>query len=93
MIEESVTENRYLTEQRNRNCIERSNTNSADGAASLERALGSSDHDGSLLDNLSGFFKQGDSGLGNGILKHMLGGKRGGVGSGGSPATAPGPGR
>ncbi len=58
------------------------NTNDPSGAASLEKALESSDHDGSLLDNLSGFLKQGNTGMGDGILKHILGGKRGNVESG-----------
>ena len=34
------------------------------------------DHDGSILDNLSGFFSNPESGNGKGILKHTLGSKR-----------------
>lgn len=38
------------------------------------------DHDGSILDDLAGFLGQGQAGgLGEGILKHVLGGKRGQV--------------
>lgn len=54
------------------------NTNSAEGAQSLARAL-ERDHDGSLLDHLGGFLsgqvtgKQADGG---GILGHILGGQR-----------------
>ncbi len=40
-------------------------------AGALER-----DHDGSLLDNLSGFFDNPQAGNGKGILKHALGSRR-----------------
>lgn len=38
-----------------------------------------SKHDGSILDNLSGFLGNDDTSDGNGILGHMLGNKRGAV--------------
>jgi hypothetical protein len=46
-----------------------------DGAQALHRAL-EKDHDGSLLDNLGGFLNNPEAGPGDGILKHVLGGKR-----------------
>ncbi|NNF58425.1 MAG: DUF937 domain-containing protein [Rhodothermaceae bacterium] len=54
------------------------NTNSPQGAESLLGAL-QQDHDGSLLDNLSGFLGGQVSGRqtdGSGILSHILGGQR-----------------
>lgn len=54
------------------------NTSSQDGAASLANAL-EKDHDGSILDNLGGFFSSPDNGAGPGILNHLFGGKRGDV--------------
>lgn len=54
------------------------NTNSADGAQRLNRAL-EQDHDGSLLDNLGGLLGGGLGGKqvdGGGILGHVLGGQR-----------------
>lgn len=51
------------------------NATSGDGASSLMNAL--NDHDGSVLNNLSGFFQQGgNTDDGDGILKHVLGDKR-----------------
>lgn len=49
-------------------------------AQGLARAL-DEDHDGGLLDNLSGYLgaPQGRAADGNGILKHVLGGRRGAV--------------
>ena len=48
-----------------------------EGATALANAL-DNDHDGGLLDNLGGFLGGGGNvDDGNGILKHMLGGKRG----------------
>ena len=51
--------------------------NAADknGAEALHRAL-AKDHDGSLLDNLSGFLGQAQQGPGEGILRHVLGERR-----------------
>ncbi|MGB2957517.1 MAG: DUF937 domain-containing protein, partial [Bacteroidota bacterium] len=51
------------------------NSQSADGAQSLHKAL-EKDHDGSILDNLGGLFSNPQSGNGAGILNHLLGGKR-----------------
>lgn len=48
------------------------NAASADGADSLSSAL-SRDHDGSILDNLSGFLGNPDTNSGEGILRHVLG--------------------
>ncbi|MCB1055702.1 MAG: DUF937 domain-containing protein [Acidobacteria bacterium] len=46
------------------------------GAQALAGAL-NRDHDGSLLDNLSGFLGQGATAPGDGILRHVLGERRG----------------
>ncbi len=54
------------------------NTNSTEGAASLQQAL-QKDHDGSILDNLTGFLGSSDNGSGAAILGHILGGKQSGV--------------
>lgn len=51
------------------------NAQSPDGAQSLGSAL-DRDHDGSILDNVSGFLGQGDTSVGAGILKHVFGGKQ-----------------
>ena len=51
------------------------NARSPEGAASLERAL-ETDHDGGLLEQLSGFLKTGDNVPGDGILRHVFGEKR-----------------
>ena len=45
------------------------------GAASLASAL-EKDHDGGILDDLPGFLSRGDTKVGEGILKHALGGRR-----------------
>mgnify|MGYP000731219230 CR=1 FL=1 len=45
------------------------------GEKSLFNAL-SKDHDGSILDNLTGFIDNPESGNGKGILKHTLGSRR-----------------
>jgi hypothetical protein len=52
-----------------------SNSTRQDGAASLAGAL-DRDHDGSILDNLTGFLSSPDASTGDGILKHALGGQR-----------------
>lgn len=51
------------------------NSSRQDGAQSLHRAL-AKDHDGSILDNLGGLIGNPQSGNGDGILRHLLGGKR-----------------
>ncbi len=51
------------------------NASKPDGASELHAAL-ERDHDGSVLDNLSGFLASPDTDTGNGILKHLLGSKR-----------------
>ncbi len=50
------------------------NASTEQGAAGILGALGK--HDGSILDNLSGFLGSGDTSDGDGILSHILGGKR-----------------
>jgi hypothetical protein len=51
------------------------NSSRPQGAASLASAL-DRDHDGSILDDLAGFLGGGDSGPGDGILRHVLGGRK-----------------
>lgn len=51
------------------------NAGSENGAQGILHALHTK-HDGSMLDNLSGFIGSGDTADGNGILKHVLGDKR-----------------
>lgn len=51
------------------------NASRSDGAQSLAGAL-DRDHDGSVLDDLSGFLANPDAGSGDGILRHTLGPKR-----------------
>lgn len=50
------------------------NASSEQGASGILGAL--SKHDGSILDNLSGFLSAGDTTDGNGILGHILGSKK-----------------
>lgn len=52
------------------------NVASGDGASGLLSALTSGKHDGSILDNLSGFLNGGDFSDGNKILGHVLGGNQ-----------------
>jgi hypothetical protein len=54
------------------------NSNQADGANALSAAL-DKDHDGSILDNLPDFINNFQSGAGDGILRHVLGERRGEV--------------
>ena len=54
------------------------NAQSEEGAANLANAL-DKDHDGGILDNLSGFLSSQDNGAGPGILKHLFGQKRNNV--------------
>ncbi len=51
------------------------NASSREGAESLTNAL-VKDHDGSVLDNLGDVLSNPQAGPGEGILKHVLGGKR-----------------
>ena len=53
------------------------NATSEEGASGIMNALNK--HDGGILDNLSGFLNSGDTTDGNGILGHILGGKKGNV--------------
>ena len=55
-----------------------SNASDSNGAQGILNAIGSK-HDGSILDNLSGFFGSDDTADGEGILGHVLGNKRGAV--------------
>ncbi len=48
------------------------NTANSGGASALMGAL-DKDHDGSILDNVAGFLQGPDTGMGSGILKHLLG--------------------
>ncbi len=51
------------------------NASQGQGAQDLHKAL-ERDHDGSILDNLSGFLSQNPEAAGEGILKHVLGSRR-----------------
>jgi hypothetical protein len=62
------------------------NASNDEGARSLDGAL-EKDHDGSILDNLSGFLGQPEQGPGDGILRHVLGAKRPAVEQGLSKST------
>lgn len=62
------------------------NASSQDGAASLANAL-DKDHDGSILEQLSGFLGSSDNGPGGAILGHVFGNKRPGVEAGLSQMT------
>ena len=63
------------------------NTATPQGAHALARAV-DNDHDGSILDNLSGFLGGGGSGgIGGAILGHILGSKTGAVQNGVSKAS------
>jgi hypothetical protein len=62
------------------------NAASADQAQSLDRAV-AQDHDGSILNDISGYLSQAQSGPGAGILRHVLGGRQQSVQSGLSQAT------
>jgi hypothetical protein len=61
------------------------NSSNRDGARSLDRALDK--HDGGILDDLDGFLDAPDTDDGEGILRHVLGSKRGTVESGVSKAS------
>ena len=62
------------------------NASSSQGAQGILSAIGSK-HDGSILDNLSGFLGSNDTSDGNGILKHLLGDKQGALEQGISTKT------
>lgn len=51
------------------------NASQPQGAQDLHQAV-ANDHDGSILDNLSGYFANPQSANGSGILGHVLGGQR-----------------
>ncbi len=55
-----------------------SNSNNQQGAESLFNAV-AKDHDGSILDDLPNFINNFQNGPGAGILKHVLGNKKGNV--------------
>ena len=52
------------------------NTAKPEGAEALSKAL-SKDHDGGILDDITGFVGHFQEGPGDGILRHVLGAKRG----------------
>ncbi len=62
------------------------NSSRADGAGALAAAL-DRDHDGSVLDDLSGLLANPQAAGGDGILRHVLGGKRPAVESALSQST------
>ncbi len=62
------------------------NSASPEGASALFNAV-SKDHDGSILDDLAGHLRDPQAGPGDGILRHVLGGKRNAVEAGVSKAT------
>lgn len=62
------------------------NAATPEGAKSLDKAI-EKDHDGGLLDNLSGFLGNPAVANGAGILEHMLGGKKESVAGGLSKGT------
>ncbi|MBN2572003.1 MAG: DUF937 domain-containing protein [Ignavibacteriales bacterium] len=51
------------------------NSSKTEGAESLHKAL-DRDHDGSILNNMEGFFSNPETANGAGILKHVLGNKQ-----------------
>lgn len=61
------------------------NSGDTNGARALDRALDR--HDGGILDDLDGFLDQPDVDDGNGILRHVLGDRRGNVEAGVSKAS------
>lgn len=62
------------------------NASNSQGAQGILQAVGSK-HDGSILDNLSGFLGSNNTADGNGILKHVLGDKQGALEQGISTKT------
>lgn len=61
------------------------NARSTNGASALNNAL--AQHDGSALDDVMGAVRQGESGLGDRILSHVLGNKQPAVANGIGSAT------
>ena len=57
------------------------NSSTPSGAQALNQAV-AKDHDGSILDNLSGFISNSESANGSGILGHVFGESRGNVETG-----------
>ncbi len=57
------------------------NASNNEGADALSNAL-SRDHDGGILDNLQGYLGKSDTAAGEGILRHVLGGKQNAVQNG-----------
>lgn len=51
------------------------NASSSSGASALNSAL-EKDHDGGILGDLAGFLGKGDTSMGDGILRHVLGNER-----------------
>jgi len=51
------------------------NSRTSEGAFALQKAV-EKDHDGSILDNLGGYFNNPDTANGPGIIKHVLGEKQ-----------------
>lgn len=62
------------------------NASQPQGAQDLHQAV-TNDHDGSILNNLSGYLNNPESGNGSGILSHVLGDQRGQVESNLAQAT------
>lgn len=62
------------------------NASKPEGAESLNGAL-ARDHDGSVLDDITGFLKRGETRDGSGILEHVLGSRRQTVQGGVSKAS------
>jgi hypothetical protein len=62
------------------------NASNEDGARALSNAL-DKDHDGSILNNLTGFLDKPEEGPGDGILRHVLGARRPAVEAGLSKST------
>jgi hypothetical protein len=62
------------------------NSSNSEGASSLLSAL-DRDHDGSILDDLGGFLGSNNTGLGSGILGHVLGSRLGAAQSAVSQAS------
>jgi len=67
------------------------NSSTPAGAEALNQAI-ARDHDGSILDNLGGFFSNSESANGAGILGHVLGGQRSDVENGLAQSTGLDPG-
>jgi hypothetical protein len=67
------------------------NSSTPAGAEALNQAV-AKDHDGSILDNLSGFFNNTEAANGAGILGHVLGGQRSDVEDGLAQSTGLDPG-